>query len=162
MTARSILILSLGLNLILGGWVMAKLRRAPAGVAPLAATGTPAANSVPLWRVRRTNVTEVLTNRVNAPRFRWSVLETNDFEAYVANLRGIGCPDHTIRHLVTREIEALFAERETAAGQAGPFWETPRQRRARERRTHREQAAMEEEKRAILRRLFGVDWSVKA
>ncbi len=162
MNARSILILSLGLNLILGTWVVAKLRRAPANVASLPAADSPGAGSLPVWRVERANLVEVTTNRVEAPGFRWSLLETNDFEAYVANLRGIGCPDHTARHLVVGEVEALYAGREAEAEQVGLFWETPGQRRARETRVRREQAALEDEKRSLLRRLVGVDWSGKA
>ena len=160
--ARSVLIVSLGLNLVLGTWVVAKLRRAPAGVVALPAAEGTVARSLPIWSLKKTNVIEVITNRVDAPRFHWSSLETNDFEAYVANLRGFGCPEHTVRHLVMGEIEALYAERVVAAEQPGSFWETPRQQRARELRMHREQAALEEEKRAIIRRLFRVDWSLKA
>ena len=162
MSARSILILSLGLNLVLGAWVVAKLRRAPdAPMSPTAAE-TPQARAFPVGRVQRRNVIEVTTNRVDAPGFHWSRVETNDFEAYVANLHGIGCPDHTVRHLVVGEVEALYAEREADAEKSGSFWETVSQRHAREVRVHREQAALEEEKRAVLRRLVGVDWSSKA
>ena len=163
MKARFILILSLGLNLALAGWVVAKLRGSPGSVAAVRSSeAAPSAKSLPVWRVKRMNVIEMATNRVDASRFHWSVVETNDFEAYVANLRGIGCPDPTVRHLVTGEIEALYTEREAAADHPAPFWETPRQRRARESRVHREQAALEEQKRAILRRLVGVDWSAKS
>ncbi|MEY2408990.1 MAG: hypothetical protein QOF48_1660 [Verrucomicrobiota bacterium] len=116
----------------------------------------------PVWRVKRTNVIEVSTNRVDAARFHWSSLETNDFEVYVANLRGVGCPEYTVRHLVSGEIEALYAVRVAAAEKPGPFWETPKQRRAREVAMHREQASIVQEKRAILKRLLGMDWSAKA
>ena len=130
MSARSILILSLGLNLVLGAWVVAKWRRAPVPPLATAMTEAPGARTLPVWRVQRTNVIEVMTNRVDAPGFHWSRVETNDFEAYVANLRGIGCPDHTVRHLVTGEVEALYAEREAAADKAGSFWDTASQRHA--------------------------------
>ena len=164
MSARSILILSLGLNLALTAWIAAKLHRAPA--ASIRAAGaveeTTPARPDPAWRVRRTNVIEVTTNRVDAPGFRWSQLETNDFEAYVANLHGIGCPGHTVRHLVVGEVEALYEGREAEIERTGSFWETASQRRSREARAHRAQAALEEEKRALLRRLVGVDWSAKA
>ena len=162
MSARSILILSLGLNLVLGAWVVAKLRRASEAPTSPTATETAQARAFPVSRVQRRNVIEVTTNRVDAPGFHWSRVETNDFEAYVANLHGIGCPDHTVRHLVVGEVEALYAEREADAEKSGSFWETVSQRHAREVRVHREQAALEEEKRAVLRRLVGVDWSSKA
>ena len=120
------------------------------------------ANALPAWRPVPTNLVEVATNRVDAPRFRWSQLETNDFEAYVANLRAIDCPDHTVRHLIIGEVEALYGEREANAQRPKAFWETATQRRAGEASALREQAALEEEERATLRQLVGVDWSGKA
>ena len=164
MSARSILILSLGLNLALAAWIAAKLHRAPAASIRAAGLAEEAirARPYPAWRLSQTDVIEVTTNRVDAPGFRWSQLETNDFEAYVANLRGIGCPSHTVRHLVVGEVEALYEAREAGVERTGSFWETASQRRSREARVHREQAALEEERRALLRRLVGLDWSGKA
>ena len=85
MSARAILILSLGLNLVLGAWVLAKPRRAPATHAAQPVSEVPAAKSLPVWRVQRTNVIEVTTNRVDAPGFHWSQIETNDYDAFVAH-----------------------------------------------------------------------------
>jgi len=160
--ARSILIISLGLNLVLGTWVGAKLWRAPVSPAAVPTSDVPVARSLPLWSLAKTNVIEVSTNHVDPTRFRWASLETNDFEAYVANLRGINCPEHIVRHLVMGEIEALYAERITDAERSGSFWETPRQRRMREGQTRREQIALENERREITQRLFHVPWSLKA
>ena len=164
LSARSILILSLGLNLALSAWAIAKHIRASAQPSATATTAgeAPEGKPVPVSRKPRTNVTEVTTNRLDAPRFHWSQVETNDFEAYVANLRGLGCPDHTLRHLVTGEIEALYAERDAALEPSRGVWERPSEWHAREASAHRDQAALEEEKRALLRRLIGIDWSAKA
>jgi hypothetical protein len=40
--------------------------------------------------------------------FHWSQLESTNFPTYVANLRAIGCPEQTVRDLVTAEIQALY------------------------------------------------------
>jgi len=160
MKARSILIVSLGLNVLLACWVVARAGRVPASQP--AAGGQPSARSVPLWQLERTNVVEAVTNRVDAPAFHWSSIETNDFEAYTANLRGVGCPEHTVRHLVMGEIEEVYAERIAEAEESGPFWETQSMRRAREKGVRRQRLVLEQEKRSVLRRLLGVEWSAEA
>lgn len=45
-----------------------------------------------------------------APPFHWSQLgSTNDYPAYVANLRAADCPEATIRAIVMADTEAAFA-----------------------------------------------------
>lgn len=57
--------------------------------------------------------------------FRWSQLESEDYRAYIANLRGIGCPETTVRDLVVADVNNLFAARVKALvdGVTGRFWE---------------------------------------
>ncbi len=44
--------------------------------------------------------------------FRWSQLESTDYRAYVDNLRGIGCPEQTIRDIISADLDAgWYAER---------------------------------------------------
>lgn len=38
--------------------------------------------------------------------FRWSQLEATDYHIYVKNLRGIGCPEPTLRAIVTADVHA--------------------------------------------------------
>jgi hypothetical protein len=40
--------------------------------------------------------------------FRWSQLESADYRAYVKNLRGIGCPEPTIRAIVAADVHQLY------------------------------------------------------
>jgi hypothetical protein len=40
--------------------------------------------------------------------FRWSQIESTDYRTYVANLRGIGCPEQTIRDIVTADVDEAF------------------------------------------------------
>ena len=52
------------------------------------------------------------------PPFRWSQLETPDFATYVKNLRGIGCPEPTIRDIIGGELSEIYAQkRQEAAAQ---------------------------------------------
>jgi hypothetical protein len=46
-----------------------------------------------------------------AKSFRWSELESADYRTYVANLRGIGCPEQTIRDIITADVGSLYSER---------------------------------------------------
>lgn len=46
--------------------------------------------------------------------FHWRELESPDYPVFIANLRAIGCPEHTIRHLVDGELRAIYAEKGAA------------------------------------------------
>ncbi len=51
---------------------------------------------------------------------RWSDLESADFGAYVSNLRGIGCPEATIRNILAPKVAAFYEEKRRQAQVAGP------------------------------------------
>jgi hypothetical protein len=49
--------------------------------------------------------------------FRWSQLvSTNDYDAYVANLKAIGCPEQTIRDIVKGDVERAFSVKRQELG----------------------------------------------
>jgi hypothetical protein len=60
---------------------------------------------------------------VNEP-FSWAQVESADYRVYLANLRGIGCPEQTVRDLVIADVDELFAARvkEMVDGVSGRFW----------------------------------------
>jgi hypothetical protein len=43
--------------------------------------------------------------------FRWSQLESTDYRIYLANLRNIGCPEQTIRDILTADVDSVYAQR---------------------------------------------------
>jgi len=43
------------------------------------------------------------------PAFHWRELDAEDFPAFVANLRKIGCPEPTIRDIVDGELREIYA-----------------------------------------------------
>jgi hypothetical protein len=49
--------------------------------------------------------------RTNVQPFQWSQLESTDYRSYIANLRGIGCPEQTIRDIITADVDSVFAKR---------------------------------------------------
>jgi hypothetical protein len=44
-----------------------------------------------------------------AQPFRWSQLESADYQTYIANLRAIGCPEQTIGDIVRANLDNLYA-----------------------------------------------------
>jgi hypothetical protein len=41
-----------------------------------------------------------------AQPFRWASIESTNYRTYIANLRGIECPERTIRDLITADVDA--------------------------------------------------------
>ena len=72
------------------------------GRAPLAA---PEANPGPSPQPAAT------TAAAEPKPFHWSQLESSDYRAYIANLRGIGCPEPTLRDIITADVGSLFASK---------------------------------------------------
>lgn len=43
--------------------------------------------------------------------FHWSQIESTDYRIYIANLRAIGCPEQTIRDIISADVDSLYASR---------------------------------------------------
>jgi hypothetical protein len=56
--------------------------------------------------------------------FHWGQLETADYRIYLANLRGIGCPETTVRDILIADVNELFNARVKALVDevSGQFW----------------------------------------
>ena len=124
MNRSRLLILSLGLNLLLAVTVAwAVHRRHGAGSVPPAASGQISRPAVVVDE-HLAEVEGVQTNEVTAP-FIWATVESADYQVYMANLRGIGCPEQRIRDIIIADVNALFAERarEYIAPLQGQFWQ---------------------------------------
>jgi hypothetical protein len=106
----------------------------------------------------RTADTKVVTVTVPAGAFRWHQLESSDFQQYMANLRGIGCPEETIRDLVIAEVNKLYAPKFAALmaqAQHYDYWK-PASKKSRE-SLGKQMEALRMEKRELLKTLLGVD-----
>jgi len=124
MNRSRLLILSLGLNLLLAVTVAwAVHRRHGPGSVPPAASGQISRPAVVVDE-HLAEVEGVQTNEVTAP-FIWATVESADYQVYMANLRGIGCPEQRIRDIIIADVNALFAERarEYIAPLQGQFWQ---------------------------------------
>jgi hypothetical protein len=56
-------------------------------------------------------VEQVEQTNISSETFDWSQVESEDFSIYARNLRGIGCPEQTVRDILTADIEQLFVRR---------------------------------------------------
>lgn len=96
---------------------------------------------------------------VNEP-FLWAQIESTDYHRYIANLRGIGCPEQTVRDFVVAEVDELFEERvkELVDGVTGRFWELLSRPGEFEKVVDQKKNQldqMQDERRALLSALFG-------
>ena len=56
------------------------------------------------------NVVKFDTN-VSVPQINWRMVESEDYRKYIENLRSIGCPEETIRDIITADVNKLFEAR---------------------------------------------------
>lgn len=156
---KPILRISILLNLTLAVAAVLVIRKPakvdgnPSGAEPVASTKP--ATELPLENLAASNATVVFTTNA----FHWQQLESTNYDTFVVNLRAIGCPDRTIRDLVFADAERRYAELQSAEGETIPFWLAGRALVEANRRNETNRTAAQEELRAELRRLFGVDWS---
>jgi hypothetical protein len=97
------------------------------------------------WSEARARVSHLLVNRVSrlkhqpapppvvatAPEvlevnepFNWAQIESADYRVYLANLRGMGCPESTVRDILIADVNDLFSGRVKTLvdGVSGQFW----------------------------------------
>ncbi|MEN9574313.1 MAG: hypothetical protein RL514_2168 [Verrucomicrobiota bacterium] len=157
--------LALALSLALTGALLAmNLALFQARTAPPVAAADRKVTVTTTRLVRHPSPAPTPALQTNAPPFHWRVLESPDYAVYAANLRAVGCPERTLRDILLPDIEKLYEEREAEVtdSAADTFWETADQRDARQRQRAAKLRALELEKRALIQRLLGAEWSYAA
>lgn len=91
--------------------------------------------------------------------FHWRVLETTNYDEFVANLRAVGCPERTIRDILFADAERRYAEAEVTSTESLPFWLAGRALAEANRRSATNRSTAQAAIVTDLKRLFGVDWS---
>ena len=113
MSAKLLLVLSVAVNIALGVAYFKK-ERAPAAAPPSPATVesvAPApAPSVAAPKLKTQVVVQTVTNTA-VQKIDWRMVESADYRQYITNLRAIGCPDETIRDLITADVTKLYEAR---------------------------------------------------
>ena len=110
MKPASWLILSLALNLALGAAILWP-RSSPRAFLPLSSREITNRNiRVAARPPAAPHDAGPKTIEINEP-FHWSQLESEDYRVYAANLRGIGCPEATVRDIIVADVRELFLRR---------------------------------------------------
>lgn len=53
--------------------------------------------------------------------FRWSQIESTNYLVYIGNLRRIGCPEQTIRDVISADVDTLYAPRRVQLERQSPI-----------------------------------------
>jgi hypothetical protein len=70
-----------------------------------------AAENTPITANNNPPAAATPTTLTNRPHFDWQQVESADYRTYLNNLRAIGCPEQTVRDIVTADVTQAFAAR---------------------------------------------------
>ena len=93
----------------------------------------------------------------------WSQLESEDYRAYIARLRSIGCPEQTIRDIIIADLDKLIAPKmQSIRGrrQELKYWHPEEEELANntnQAEVKKQEREIDREKRKIIMELLGVD-----
>jgi HPt (histidine-containing phosphotransfer) domain-containing protein len=114
MNAKIFLALSLVVNLALAGaltWSARQKQASPQNDAAAAGVSTPASERTAVGSVATPANALVAEAFKSDQQFNWRTVESEDYKKYIANLRSIGCPEETIRDIITADVNKLFENR---------------------------------------------------
>jgi hypothetical protein len=161
MKLKGVLAVSLLLNMVL----FAYMGRQSETAVPKTEAVAPA--KVVTRTVTRTQVT---TNEVALPpelvKLDWHTVESEDFKAYIANLRAIKCPEETIRDIIIADINKLYAAKWRALRQPTKdikYWE-PWDSTAEyyDQNLKKQKRELEIERKELVLELLGVDFDYES
>jgi RNA polymerase sigma factor (sigma-70 family) len=104
-------------------------------------------------RLASTRANNVAPNAV----LNWQALESQDYRQYIANLRAVGCPEQTIRDIIITDLDRTYGKRIASIWGPAPasYWKAHDYLDGV--KQHLEGRKIEEEKRAAIRELLGID-----
>ena len=151
MRMRAALILSVLLNFILGVLLFtAAGDRNRAVPVPAGNVVVQKEESSPIIK------TNLVVRRLN---FIWSQIETNDYLAYIENLRVIACPEATIRDIIVADVNTLYErKRLTEVVTPEQQWWRSNPDGAVAQAAMQQSHSLEIERRALLDELLGPQW----
>ncbi len=159
MTARRILLLSLGLNTLAIGALAYyfKTKAEPEASPPLRH------DTIELSRQpRAVRHTEVQVFAVtNTLALNWRAIESTDYKEYIARLKAIGCPWETIKDIIIADVSKLYTLKIAALQppkKEWKFWQVKENNTsAMDGEGRKKFAALHKEKKALLKDLLGID-----
>jgi len=109
MNARRLLPISLVLNLCLlvaAGWLaIREPTRTASSARPQPQPAPTASAPAPVPAPLQAQPAKAIQS------FDWRLVESEDYKKYIANLRSIGCPEETIRDIISADVKKLFDAR---------------------------------------------------
>ena len=97
-----------------------------------------------------------------APALKWQSLETEDYQQYLANLRAMGCPEQTIRDIVSADLLTAYAERRKEAllerYRTFKYWRADAQDQAARAELERKRRLIDQDMNWAMRELLGKDF----
>ena len=149
---RVILIISLVANLLLAlGWLSASRKAAIASA--IATSHTSTTNTV--------TKTAVIVRR---SFFSWQEIESQDYAAYIKNLREIGCPEQTIHDIIVADVTQMLREKSVAQTprlKPNPKWWTNQRDPAEAEADSKQVNDTWASRKTILDQLLGPDWALR-
>jgi hypothetical protein len=62
-------------------------------------------------------------SQTNPARLDWIQIESTDYPTYINNLRKVGCPEQTVREIITADVADLYAQKRQELGlDLSGFW----------------------------------------
>jgi LysM repeat protein len=143
---RVIALVSLGVNIALAAvWLCSAPRRSA---------------HIPAVALEQSSTNQVKTNFVlRRQLFSWQQIESTDYPTYIANLRGVGCPEQTIHDIIIADVNQVFSRRRaTELTTAEQQWWRSEPDTNVVRAAAEKARELEEERHALLTRLLGTNW----
>ena len=120
--ARRVLIFSVLLNLALAGWVVHAWGRPRGDVENISQERGPTVSRLRGATPSSSVGAEAAWGAYLGQNFRWSQIETNDLVQLALNMRGVGCPEETVREVVSARAIRALGQSVRAARPRQPFW----------------------------------------
>jgi hypothetical protein len=156
MNVKTLLVVSLLLNVGLGIYAFRKPPTGEAAPAPAASAGHSPSKSEET--ATRQAITPPPSTNAVVKQFNWESVESPDYKQYIVNLRSIGCPEETIRDIIVADVTKLYDEKKKVARgepKKFEFWKggNPFFGAAGDSKSMEKAQALDEEKNNVLRAL---------
>ena len=161
MNTKNVIIgISLSLNAALVIALFSPPHPGPIPVAEIAAEApaTPAPASPSVEAIGE----EQLDPAVPLRTFTWESVESGDYLTYIENLRSIGCPEETIRDIISADVNKLYEQRwkeikQTSGSGKFEYWKSNAMFGGMSSALRKEYKALDDERRETLRTLLGTN-----
>jgi hypothetical protein len=149
MRARFWLIVSVAFNVFLAAFVYVASKPMEQTTVPV----SPALDNV----ILKTNVV------VRRENFTWDQLQSTNYATLIKNLRAIGCPEQTIRDIITSDVNHIYARRRvTEVNYPNYQWWKSSPDPALVQAAEEKVQSLEQERRDLLAGLLGANWNPEA